>query len=254
MHYWRMATQKPDTTASPANALPGAIPALDGRGFLLDALDEYADAFSRTAAPDGGESLDIGCADGVATLAALGRGSRVCACDSEPQHLSVLEAQVPEALRSRLRTVVGVLPDVGFPPASFDAILASRVIHFLTGDDIRLALAAMSDWLKPGGRLFLVVDTPYMPGWNSIVPAYEAARLAGEPWPGYIPDFERVVARPAGATPGPRFLNTLDPDILARECRRAGLQVERTSYFGMQRLGASSSGREHAGCIALKRV
>jgi len=86
------------------------------------------------------------------------------------------------------------------------------------------------------------------------VPAYEAARLAGEPWPGYIADFERVVSRHPGAMPGPQFLNTLDPDILARECRGAGLQVERTSFFGMQRLGAASCGREHAGCIAFKRA
>jgi SAM-dependent methyltransferase len=249
-----MVTQKPMTTALPATALPGAIPTLNGRGFMLEALDEYAEAFARTAAAAGdGESLDIGCAYGVATLAALERGARICACDMEPRHLSVLEGQVPVAQRSRLRTVVGVLPGVAFPAASFDAILASRVVHFLTGDDIRLALAAMGEWLKPGGRLYLVADTPYMPSWNSIVPAYEAARLAGDPWPGFIADFENVVSRHPGAMPGPRFLNTLDPDILARECRRAGLQVERTSFFGMQRLGASSSGREHAGCVALKR-
>lgn len=248
-----MATQKSMTTAMPATALPGAIPTLNGRGFMLEALDEYAEAFARSAAEGGGESLDIGCAYGVATLAALERGARICASDMEPRHLSVLEEQVPAAQRSRLRTVVGMLPGVEFPAASFDAVLASRVIHFLTGDDLRLALAAMGDWLKPGGRLYLVVDTPYMPSWNSIVPAYDAARLAGDPWPGFIADFERVVSRHPGAMPGPSFLNTLDPDILARECRRVGLQVERTSFFGMQRLGAASSGREHAGCVALKR-
>ncbi len=249
-----MATQKPSTPALPATALPGAIPTLNGRGIMLEALDEYDEAIARAAAEGGGASLDIGCASGVATLAALERGARVCASDMEPRHLSVLEAQVPDAQRARLRTVVGVLPGIEFPAEAFDAILASRVIHFLGGDELRLALAAMGDWLKPGGRLFLVVDTPYMPSWNSIVPAYEAARLAGDPWPGLIPDFERVVSRHPGSMPGPRFLNTLDPDILARECRRAGLQVEHASFFGMQRLGASSSGREHAGCVALKRT
>ena len=253
-HYPPMATQKPMTTALPGTALPGAIPTLNGQGFMLEALDEYAEAFARTAAAGDGESLDIGCAYGVATLAALERGARVCACDMEPQHLSVLEGQVPAARRARLRTVVGVLPGVSFPAGSFDAILASRVIHFLGGDDVRLALAAMYDWLKPGGRLYLVVDTPYMPSWSSALPAYEAARLAGDPWPGFIADLERAVSRPPGSKPGPPFLNILDPDILARECRRAGLHVERTSFFGMQRLGAESSGREHAGCVALKRA
>ena len=202
MHYWRMATQKPDTTASPANALPGAIPALNGRGFMLEALDDYAEGFAREAAAGSGESLDIGCAYGVATLAALERGARICACDMEPQHLALLEQRTPESQRSRLRTLVGVLPGVSFPPSSFDAILASRVLHFLTGDDLRLALAAMSDWLKPGGHLFLVADTPYMPRWNQVVPAYEAARSAGDPWPGYIADFGQVAAQRPGVVPG----------------------------------------------------
>jgi hypothetical protein len=52
--------------------------------------------------------------------------------------------------------------------------------------------------------------------------------------------------------PGPAILNTLDPDILARECTRVGLTVERTSFFGLQRRGDASNGREHAGCPARK--
>ncbi len=236
--------------ALPASTMPGAIPTLNGRGFMLEALDAYADAFATAAAAGQGESLDVGCAYGVATLAALARGARICASDMEPQHLALLEARVPAAQRARLRTQVATLPDVEFPAGAFDAILASRVIHFLSGDDIRRTLAAMHRWLRPGGQLFLVVDTPYMPSWSSIVPAYEAARAAGDPWPGYIADFGAVIARSAGSMPGPAFLNTLDPQILARECALAGFAVERAGFFGLQRLGAAANGREHAGCIA----
>jgi len=248
-----MSTEKP-MAALPASVLPGAVPTLNGKGFMLEALDDYAEAFVRAATAGSGESLDIGCAYGVATLAALERGARICACDMEPQHLALLEARTPGAQRAQLRTVVGVLPGMSFPRASFDAILASRVIHFLSGADIRLALADMHDWLTPGGRLFLVADTPYMPSWSQIVPTYESARGAGDPWPGYIANFGATMARRPGAMPGPEFLNTLDPDILARECRRLGMQVERASFFGMKRLGSESGGREHAGCIALKRA
>jgi hypothetical protein len=111
-------------------------------------------------------------------------------------------------------------------------------------------MAQMRDWLRPGGRLFLVVDTPYMPGWAAIAPGYEAAKARGEPWPGYIPDFSVFTRNNDFNTPGPKFLNTLDPDILARECELAGLVVEHTGWFGMQRLGEASGGREHAGCVA----
>jgi SAM-dependent methyltransferase len=233
----------------PATDLPGAIPTLNGTGFMLEALDEYAVSFIDAAAQLPGEVLDIGCAYGVATLAALEHGARVCASDMEAAHLALLEQRVPAAQRDRLRTCVGALPEVDFPAGSFDAILASRVLHFLDGDALPRAMAAFARWLRPGGRVFLVADTPYMPSWSEIVPRYEAARQTGERWPGFIADFRRYTAKRADGL-GPEFLNTLDPDLLARECVAAGLVVERAGWFGMQRLGAASAGREHAGCIA----
>lgn len=234
----------------PATQWPGAVPTLNGRGFMLEALDDYAAEFARAAAAGPGESLDIGCAYGVATLAALQLGARICACDMESEHLALLEQRTPDEQRARLRTIAGTLPSVSFPDESFDAILASRVIHFLSGDDIRLTLAAMARWLRPGGKLFLVADTPYMPSWRQIVPQYESAKARGEPWPGYIADFGSAIARSPGSMPGPDFLNTLDADILARECAIAGLTIERASFFGMERLGTATNGREHAGCVA----
>jgi SAM-dependent methyltransferase len=139
-------------TPLPATDLPGAIPTLNGTGFMLEALDEYAWSFIEAAARAPGEVLDIGCAYGVATLAALERGARVCASDMEPAHLALLEQRVPNAQRAQLRTRAGVLPDIEFPSRSFDAILASRVLHFLDGDALPRALAAFARWLRPGGR------------------------------------------------------------------------------------------------------
>jgi SAM-dependent methyltransferase len=239
-------------TALPATKLPGAIPTLNSRGFMLEALDDYAKEFVEIAASASDEVLDMGCAYGVATLAALERGAKVCACDMEPEHLRILTERARPEHKTSLRTVVGLLPDVQFEKSAFNAVLASRVIHFLTGDDIRITLRSMYDWLKPGGYLFLIVDTPYMPGWDSIVPSYEAKKAAGDLWPGFIPDFASVRKTSPGDPPAPEFLNTLDPDILARECVYAGFEVKRSSYFGLQRLGKDSNGREHAGCMAVK--
>ncbi len=240
------------SSALPETQLPGAIPTLNGRGFMLEALDQFAAEFVEVAARAKGEVLDMGCAYGVATLAALERGAKVCACDMEPAHLSILAERASPAHKSSLRTVVGLLPHVQFDNGSFNAILASRVIHFLTGDDIRTTLQQMHDWLVPGGALFIVADTPYMPGWNTIVPAYEAAKSSGDLWPGFIPDFAAVRRQTIDTPPGPEFLNTLDPDILTRECQRAGFNVVHASFFGLQRLGKNSNGREHAGCMAIK--
>jgi SAM-dependent methyltransferase len=236
----------------PATRFQGAVPTLNGRGFMLEALDSCADEFVSFAAEAEGEVLDIGCAYGVASLAALNAGARVCACDMEPRHLDKLIEQTPPEVRSQLRTVTGILPEVEFPSGTFHAILASRVIHFLSGPDLRIALNAMFDWLRPGGRLYLVADTPYMPGWDDIVPSYQAAKSAGDLWPGLIPDFARYSASNAESSDRPHFLNTLDPDILERECRLAGFEIARASFFGLQRLGAEANGREHAGCAAQK--
>jgi SAM-dependent methyltransferase len=109
------------TNKIPATRFPGAIPTLNGRGFMLEALDSFADDFIAFASQEEGEVLDIGCAYGVASLAALNAGARVCACDMEPRHLGMLVDQTPPALKSKLRTVTGVLPEVKFPAQSFRA-------------------------------------------------------------------------------------------------------------------------------------
>ena len=169
----------------------------------------------------------------------------------DAQHLQLLRECVPEAQRPRLSTVVGTLPQVAFPAGSFGAILASRVLHFLAGDEMGIALRRMHDWLLPGGQLYLVADSPYMPSWLANMATYKVARDRGEPWPGLIADFGPY--RQPGAT-GPAFLNTLDPDTLARECRNVGLQVLKSDWFSMHRLGGDSNGREHAACIARRPV
>jgi SAM-dependent methyltransferase len=219
---------------------------------MLEALDSFAEEFISYAAEDpAAEALDIGCAFGVATHAALAAGARICACDMEQQHVQAVEDNTPPEQKPRLRTVVGVLPDVDFPDESFRAILASRVIHFLDGDGITRTLIKMYRWLRPGGRVFLIADTPYMPGWDDIVPSYEKAKAEGDAWPGMIADFSKY-SRNNAKGEGPKFVNTLDPDILARECAKAGFEVERSSFFGLQRLGDDSCGKEHAGCAARK--
>ena len=89
-------------------------------------------------------------------LAALKAGdlSTMVACDMEPGHLEILAGRVTPALRDRLACVVAKLPEAEFAPESFGAILCSRVLHFLTGEEIDASVGAMARWLRPGGRLW----------------------------------------------------------------------------------------------------
>jgi SAM-dependent methyltransferase len=188
-------------------------------------------------------------------LPALEEGARVVACDMEQQHLDILAGQVTGPMRERLTCVAGALPDVDFPAESFGAILCSRVLHFLTGPDIDASVAKMAAWLKPGGRLYLVADTPFGI-WRNFIPTFEANRARGERWPGMMVGLHNFLP-----TPGiqrhidkPPFMNLLDAELLARMCQEVGLRVKRATFIDrpdFKGLG-SMDGRENAGCLALK--
>jgi SAM-dependent methyltransferase len=221
---------------------------------MTEEPDAYSLAFADYAGAIGanGEVLDIGCAYGVATLAALERGGRVVACDMEPRHLDILVARTPERFRDRLRTAIGTLPEVDFPPDSFAAVLAARVLHFLDGAQIEASIARMYRWLRPGGHLYLVADTPYTGPWYVHAERYERRKVQGDPWPGFCDDYAALL--PAGTNPAghPDFINPLDPDILTRVCGDAGFDIISAEFLSSSTPRAR--GNEHAGVIAAKPI
>lgn len=240
---------RPIKPERPEPYIEGLVPTLNQRGFMAETLDVYSAHFVEFAGRIDAEVLDVGCAYGVATRAALENGARVLACDMEEGHLQILERETPRVLRERLHTAVGMLPDLDFPGQSFGAILCSRVLHFLLPDEIHTTLDKMYDWLKPGGRLYLVADTPYTGFWFSTAPEYERRKADGEEWPGYIDDISTLLG--SGRVPDGMlaYLNPLDPDILQRECERSGFVVDEAAFVSRD---GSPDGRQHAGCIARK--
>lgn len=233
----------------PKPFIAGLVPTLNHRGFMSETLDYFSSRFAEYAGACGAPVLDMGCAYGIATRAALERGARVHACDMEAGHVEILTEETPPEMRARLTTGIGVLPDVNFPNASFGAILCSRVLHFLLAAEIRMTLEKMHGWLQAGGRVFLVADTPYSGFWFSGAPAYERRKAAGDEWPGLIEDISVYFEDgrcPEGMLP---HLNPLDPDILSRECNRAGFVVEEAAFTGR---ADDRAAKHHAGVIAIK--
>lgn len=239
----------------PQFGVKNMVPTMNGTGFMFEIRDGYADEWISYAGQITDPVLEMGCAYGVSTIPALEAGGRVVACDMEPQHLEILADKAPPALRDRLTCVAGKLPEVDFEAGHFGAILCSRVLHFLTGEEIDASVAKMASWLKPGGRLYMVADTPYGI-WRNFIPTFEENKRQGARWPGLMVGLHNYLP-----TPGiqkhidkPAFMNLLDADLLARICTDAGLQVERATFINrsdFKGLGGMD-GRENAGVLAIR--
>lgn len=232
----------------PASSVPGLIPTLNNTGWMTETLDDYSRAFTEYAGTVQAECLDIGCAYGVATLPALANGARVLASDLEPKHLEILAQRVPPADRPRFRSQPGKLPDVDFPACSFGAILCARALHFLLPRDIELTVRKMFDWLLPGGRVFLITDSPYVGPWWKGAPEYERRKREGCPWPGFVNNYAGLLPPGTDTTQHPTFINPLDPDILRRVAGAAGFEVLEAAF--LRGGGQRATGREHAGLVA----
>lgn len=234
----------------PKSFVPGMIPTLNNTGFMTEGLDAYSQEFVSFAGSASNEVLDVGCAYGIATLAALNAGASVLAADIELGHLQILESRVPAEQRARLRTQVTTLPDSDFPDSSFDAVLAARVIHFLDGPQIGEFFRKAFSWLRPGGKLFIIADSPYTGPWAKVSADYEARKAQGEAWPALQREYVRFLSPGADASKHPQFINPMDPDILERELRAAGFVLEKCAFIA----GAHprSPANAHAAAIARK--
>lgn len=245
------ASEEPDKTWN----VPNMQPTMNGTGFMFKVLDEFANEFIEFAGQTDGEVLDIGCAYGVASIPALEGGGRVTACDLDPRHLEILTENTPPAARERLTTMTGQLPAIDLPQNRFSAILCSRVLHFLDGSAVDASVRNMFQWLKPGGHLYLVADTPYGI-WRKQIPVFEARRKRGDRWPGLMIGLENYLPYPPKdrSIDGPPFMNLLDTELLERTCREAGFEVVRSSFIDRQdfRGLGRMDGRENVGIHAVK--
>jgi len=238
----------------PKGWVEGLVPTLNHSGFMFEVLDEYADDFILFSGATTDEVLEIGCAYGVATIAALNAGGRVRATDIDQRHLDILRERVPEELQANLTTEVQSLPKLDLPENEFAAILCSRVLHFLSGDDIDASVKAMFKCLQPGGSLYIVADSAYGV-WRKFIPVWKANVAAGKRWPGYMePALDYLPYEVKGEQTGPDFMNLLSPELLERTCTEAGFEVKRTSWISRDdfKKEGSMDGRENCGILAIK--
>jgi ubiquinone/menaquinone biosynthesis C-methylase UbiE len=129
----------------------------------------------------GHDVLDVGC--GTGTLAILVKtrvpGARVVGLDGDPKVLAIARDKIARA-GVEIEVRAGLANEAPtFAPASFDRILTSLVLHHLTTEQRRSALAAMHRWLRPGGELH-VLDFGPQASWLFQLLARGVTWLDGE--------------------------------------------------------------------------
>jgi ubiquinone/menaquinone biosynthesis C-methylase UbiE len=206
-------------------AIPAQALAIERMSPALDALSLKFAIHLRSARLEG---LDVGCGEGVATIAALARGARVVAVDPDPSALHRLLARVPSEQYRRVKIREAALPELDFKFARFSAVHASRVLHLLAPEDLQRVLRKFFRWLYPNGKLFVSVFNPLGTYWRSLRADYSRRIMLGEPWPGYIECLGAAMPECSGAATG---VHLLDENVLSRELQAAGFVVEELSSY-----------------------
>ncbi len=243
-----------DPLVMPEAEESGLINTLNSMGTMTPDPDIFSRAFIQFAPRAPGRSLDIGAAYGVATLPALRSGASVIANDIDERHLKILFNRVPQEHRARLELVTGEFPDkLDFPAGSLGAVLICRVMHFFDGPRIERAAAKVMNWLAPGGKVFVVGETPFIGTAKAFFPTYEARLKAGHPWPGVVENAAAHDPKRAGSLPS--LFHLLDERILERVFTAAGFEIERLELFARPDYPADIrlDGRESVGLIAVKK-
>ena len=146
--YYAPAVPRPPAAA----VLLGATGSANAMSPALDALSLKFVIWAQEA---GATVLDIGCGDGIATLALLARGGHVVAVDPDATALHRLVERTTSEQCHRLQVRLGQLPTVDFKAANFRAIHAARVLHLLARESVGQSLRKFYRWLYPEGRLFI---------------------------------------------------------------------------------------------------
>src|SRR5262249_25500719 len=146
----------------------------------------------------------------------------------EQRHLDILCERTPESDRPRLKLLCASFPDLAVEPNSISATLVARLLHFLDGETIERSALKLREWIAPGGKVFVVSETPFVGTLTSFTEEYLRRKGEGDPWPGLIADMHAHHPR---ASALPKLGNWLDVDVLTRVFSSAGFKIEECSFF-----------------------
>lgn len=248
----------------PAPDPDGRIQTLNKKGAMSPELDPTSRAFVEQAAAPSTKALEIGAAYGLACMEALKKGATsYTANDIDATHLKILARRVrdmdPNYL-ARLELIPGCFPEkLSLPDDYFDVMLMARVLHFMNPEQAVHTLSAAYKTLKPGGRIYAVMLSPYVRGFASFIPTFEQRIVNGDHCPGYVDNLLDIADRaivPEGALKNMDRKPFLFFDIRTATnlFEKAGFKVVKAveTPLAYESLIWQLDGRENIGMIAQK--
>jgi SAM-dependent methyltransferase len=169
---------------------PLSIPTANKHGHQIR-VDLPIQTFAELAAIPGAKSLDIGGGYGVASIRALKAGAKnIHAWEKSSIMASSLEnavmkTQYKDSLTSKNINFIDYHVTTE-DKDSFDVILMSRVLHLFTPEEINESAKKLYDLLKPGGKLIISGETPFIKSIEEYIPIYLEKISNDTPWPGHI--------------------------------------------------------------------
>lgn len=250
--------QKPSPNAD------GRLETLNKKGAMSPELDPTSLKFVEFAATPNVKVLEVGAGYGLACIEALKKGaSDYTANDLDIRHLKILATEVmvlyPQYL-DYLQLMPGDFPkDVRIHENYYDAVLIARVLHFMNPQEAIMILKAIYYTLKPNGRVYAVMLSPYVKGFSSFIPEFEERIRQNKKNPGYVENLQKY-ADPE-LLKGKAFDNTnkpfffFDTRTASAIFEAAGFTVEEATEtpLAYQSKIWQLDGRENIGIIACKK-
>ncbi|MDG1437082.1 MAG: methyltransferase domain-containing protein [Rickettsiaceae bacterium] len=233
------------------NQIRDEIPTLNQYGYMKSELEFFSTSFLESAKNAKKPVMEIGPAYGWLTHQALKVGAKVVSVDICKEHLEAVVIDAPKEYLDNLYIYQGKFPDeVIFQSESFDSIMASRILHFLEGEDFEKGLGKIWNWLIPGGK-FIATNCSIFHSCvkGKMSKIFQERIKNNEPWPGMATynDFDSVHDEYAAS-----FLNCFYKEQLEELLKKHGFRIETINYFDYPTDSWPDEGKGHIGFVATK--
>lgn len=166
---------------------------LNGMGYVFFGASPICQKFLDDCI-EGKVVLDIGCGFSDIPLLALKKSiTKYVANDLCLEHLDLLQQKIVSSygnnFTAKLSLLHGKAPDV-FKNIEdkFNAILADKVVHFLSPKEIDEFIISSKNLLAKDGKMYVTTASPYSVRYKTILKEYLIKKANGDKFAGYFTD------------------------------------------------------------------